>query len=243
MTDARINELLALCERASKGPWTDASGKGSAVVRSEAEGCAIYINVRSVEVPEAVARWQADAAFIAASRTALPEALEEIRRLSKILVEITLAAVDQVGGAPAVADARDAEIGRLRELAHRIERHSNAYMELDDVLSAQLEAAAKGVTCIDCDRPRQFNDGFPCEKCRGRGFVLDDPDTGAEVYCECDDGIHQRRTNAAKDCGLSVQGEDHDEYGRPLWSREGYPACELDKHYRWCLSHGKGGAP
>lgn len=46
------------------GPWRAANGKGSAAVKGP--DCAIYVNVRTVETPECVARWQADAVRIVA---------------------------------------------------------------------------------------------------------------------------------------------------------------------------------
>lgn len=59
-----LDELERLEAAATKGPWRDTSGKGSGVVSSA--DCAVYLNVRTCELDDTVARWQADAAFIAA---------------------------------------------------------------------------------------------------------------------------------------------------------------------------------
>lgn len=55
--------------------WRAANGKGAASVKTS--DCAIYINVRTVETPDCVKRWQADAIAIAAAPT-------DIRRLIAI---------------------------------------------------------------------------------------------------------------------------------------------------------------
>lgn len=44
------------------GPWRAANGKGVASVKGPE--CAIYLNVRTVEVDDCVQRWQADARVI-----------------------------------------------------------------------------------------------------------------------------------------------------------------------------------
>jgi hypothetical protein len=71
----------ALCDRATPGPWKAANGKGAASVTSNEARCAIYINVRTCEVDECVARWQADARFIAAARTLVPELIHRVEKL------------------------------------------------------------------------------------------------------------------------------------------------------------------
>lgn len=66
MTPERIEELRSLCNAATPGPWVQ---QGSNVIAPETgEDVAYYCAMR-------------DAEFIAAARTALPEALAEIERL------------------------------------------------------------------------------------------------------------------------------------------------------------------
>lgn len=136
MTDARINELLALSERTSVGgeqvdAWCEMASSddpmaGELVVYGMSEGVLALADEYTV---------------LLATKAGLAEALEEIRRLSKILVEITLAAVDQVGGAPAVADARDAEIKRLRGLLAKIYDENDLGVETCEQVIAALEGA------------------------------------------------------------------------------------------------------
>lgn len=85
MTPARLAELRRLCEAATSGPWKANCGTGAASVSSKAAGCAVYINVRTVEIDDTVKRWQADATFIATARTAVVEPLDEVERLNKEL--------------------------------------------------------------------------------------------------------------------------------------------------------------
>lgn len=135
MTDARINELLALSERTSVGgeqvdAWCEMASSDdpewTLVVYGMSEGVLALADEYTV---------------LLATKAGLAEALEEIRRLSKILVEITLAAVDQVGGAPAVADARDAEIKRLRGLLAKIYDENDLGVETCEQVIAALEGA------------------------------------------------------------------------------------------------------
>jgi hypothetical protein len=54
-------------------PWRAVVGKGYASVKGP--DCAIYINLRTVETDDCVARWQADARLIAAA----PDLLDALR--------------------------------------------------------------------------------------------------------------------------------------------------------------------
>lgn len=92
MTNEEIARLRALCEKATPGPWKqswmwvdkhsmpmcveqdDGSGDGPAVCR----------------VDEYDERGPADAEFIAAARTALPAALDEIERMRGVLERISV---------------------------------------------------------------------------------------------------------------------------------------------------------
>lgn len=80
MTPDRIAELRALCDAATKGPWRHSSeGAGWAVLGPEWEHL-VQLGELDTDLDLAV--------FIAAARTALPEALDEIERLRKSLMVI-----------------------------------------------------------------------------------------------------------------------------------------------------------
>lgn len=85
MTKLDLPAIRAVCDGATPGPWETGNGRGSAVVRSVPEKCAIFINVRTVEVEDCVARWQRDAEFIALARTALPAACDELEEARRII--------------------------------------------------------------------------------------------------------------------------------------------------------------
>ena len=89
MTDERINELRALCDAASPGPWRayscDDLPRSACAIRSaefdaqrDGDGDVVRDTNRD-ECHHMMTR--ADAELIAAARTALPEALDEIERL------------------------------------------------------------------------------------------------------------------------------------------------------------------
>jgi hypothetical protein len=81
MTPARIAELRALCEAATAGPWR-VSMTGYSVKSNDDDAPTIAIpHGVSVLTSKQIDRWLANAEFIAAARTALPDALDEIERL------------------------------------------------------------------------------------------------------------------------------------------------------------------
>jgi len=82
LTDARLAELEALCKAATPGPWFPwESPKSCQLVntglRGEPSICMCYDHTKNDEYDAAP-----NADFIAAARTALPEALAEVRRLA-----------------------------------------------------------------------------------------------------------------------------------------------------------------
>jgi hypothetical protein len=91
VTEERIKKLRALAEAATRGPWHMRSGEDVAyvdVIPGEAGICELPFYAIEEERGEA----EADARFIAAARTALPEALDEIEKLRGLLEE-TVASV------------------------------------------------------------------------------------------------------------------------------------------------------
>lgn len=73
----------------TQGEWHVANGKGSASVA--ADDCAIYVNVRTVEIDETVERWQADARAIVHAVNhfgALCAEVERLRRLAHDTINV-----------------------------------------------------------------------------------------------------------------------------------------------------------
>ena len=88
MNQARIDELRALCKDATSGPWhydgmhneIKTQDYHSVVNETFGRNCP---GDNELEVDEFGHCYFADFAFIAAARSALPEALDEIERLQK----------------------------------------------------------------------------------------------------------------------------------------------------------------
>lgn len=99
MTPDRIKELRKLCSEATLGPWVCRDGVVFGDVPINGAVCAML-----QEREEANSVELADAAFISAARTALPEALKEIERLREYLL----------GRETVLARKQTAEIERLR---------------------------------------------------------------------------------------------------------------------------------
>jgi hypothetical protein len=127
---ALVAAALADEERMTPGPWSDANGKGSAVVRSNHPDydCAIYINVRNGEVDECVEcveRWQGDAFAIASMRN---------RNL-------------------AMATQLKAAIGEVESAHRELERWRHGVtIEGDYVCPAELELTNRAPTTADIQR-------------------------------------------------------------------------------------------
>ena len=89
MNEERLAELEALCEAATPGPWerVDVHGVPLGIGTEQQPGgkSRVYrmiVNVlRKGDKDRDLPRLRGDANFIATARTALPEALAEIRRL------------------------------------------------------------------------------------------------------------------------------------------------------------------
>jgi hypothetical protein len=72
MTSLTTRARAALEGITGDGDWQATGGRGSASVRSPSERCSTYLNVRTVEVDDCVARWQRDARTrLAAIRAAI----------------------------------------------------------------------------------------------------------------------------------------------------------------------------
>jgi carbamoylphosphate synthase large subunit len=94
MTPKRIKELRRLCNEATPGPWRACQLIGFGAMRfvvTDAEKAQWYQVVAILQNPGSFAGDE----FIAASRTAMPEALDEIERL-----RAELEAYKQTGRAP-----------------------------------------------------------------------------------------------------------------------------------------------
>jgi hypothetical protein len=84
MTKAEIQRLRKLCHAATCGPW-DRASRGPINLIVDPDGLVVIGTVATIadctESPDA--HREANVAFIAAARTALPVALDEIERLKK----------------------------------------------------------------------------------------------------------------------------------------------------------------
>jgi len=68
VTNEKLAELKALCEKATSGPWTISEVQGN--------------SMNEFQVDQAIDdHWEKNAAFIAAARTAMPELIVEVERL------------------------------------------------------------------------------------------------------------------------------------------------------------------
>lgn len=83
MTDAEIEEGLRICEAATPGPWTVVEPEIGVYYLRGDHGMVFKILASSVQ------RSPDDIALIAYARTALPEALKEIKRLREALAPFT----------------------------------------------------------------------------------------------------------------------------------------------------------
>ncbi len=81
MTEARLKELEAICESATPGPWRVALRSSDQRVDSQDKEGVWW---RLVELTS-FERNDGDISFIAASRTAIPEPVVEIRRLKHVI--------------------------------------------------------------------------------------------------------------------------------------------------------------
>ena len=99
MTPDRIKELRALCDAATPGPWMKERPNGV----GSADDMICFIDISSFNRDQ-------DAAFIAAARPALPEALAEIEKLRLDLTD----AVAEIGRQGRELGKIQAENDRLR---------------------------------------------------------------------------------------------------------------------------------
>ena len=81
MTPEKIAELTALCEKAAPGPWRVGPVDDTRV--EDAAGNEVAQIDGDYNQPDTWPQMEANAAFIAVSRTALPEILAELTRLTR----------------------------------------------------------------------------------------------------------------------------------------------------------------
>jgi hypothetical protein len=173
----------ALLKAATPGPWSNSSGKGTGAVSSRAAGCAIYQNIRTVEIPETVARWQADAALIAAAPTLLAEALRE----------------------------RDDLLDLLSTSERNNTKRGDAYQEqLDAALARATAAEARYVELADALGYVNRADGRSGHEVADHATLLEAARTGAQAAIDVDD--FNDRTEAAEARVADLQIEFNDRY-------------------------------
>ena len=83
LTPARRAELVRLCEAATPGPWQTEERHTRNVYSDDATGSMVAA-CKCDYTSRPVVEEEAHAAFIAAARTALPEALAEVDRLTAL---------------------------------------------------------------------------------------------------------------------------------------------------------------
>jgi hypothetical protein len=127
MTPERIAELKRLCDAATEGPWM-VSGQVGKIEGHRTHSIIHYIEDKKADETIAVVWYDknthlgfTDAAFIAAAREALPEAIAEVERLTverdaamMALDEIAKVAHDNSTG-PAIPDI----LWSIRDMAYR----------------------------------------------------------------------------------------------------------------------------
>lgn len=114
MTPERIKELRTICDAATPGPWSVSFGEdeiGSMVYGLEE--VEEFTSRDSLDFQQVNADWS----FIAASRTALPEALDEIERLQARVEELDalLRTGDEIHAAQ--CEEMNSSIDRLKLIA------------------------------------------------------------------------------------------------------------------------------
>ena len=130
MTDDEIKQARALCEAATLGPWSETESGNT--IDEDRFSYVMDANGMSVSRMAWHGQGKRNAAFIAAARTLLPKALDEIERLkaySKMLADDRLRACDVAEDAGRKAGMRAAaEI--CREYALALEKNGEQLTKL-----------------------------------------------------------------------------------------------------------------
>ena len=113
-----VAEAFADDAAMTPGEWRTANGRGSASVTCD--DCAIYINVRTVEIDDTVKRWHADAAGIARTRNNLKTMASQLQAAGEFI---------------------DGCIQSDRELATLLQEQSHANLKTNLDLARQVNEA------------------------------------------------------------------------------------------------------
>ena len=137
------------CERAAPKPW--------AMGERDRDGTEILTKGVNQGYPDDVGTvaevmWGADAEFIAAARTDLPRALDEIERLrderDDILIREFESADEQAAQRAALVKERDTLRARVGELEERVHKADGMANEVN-ILTREVRAAAYALTAAD----------------------------------------------------------------------------------------------
>lgn len=115
-----LAEVLDVADREmTPGEWRAANGKGSACVRADDPevACAIYLNVRTVEVDECVERWQRDARSIASLRNHARQVSEQLRAAVEEVERLKADFDREEKWCDDVLEERDARVEQINRIA------------------------------------------------------------------------------------------------------------------------------
>lgn len=154
MTEERLSELEALADAATKGPWEvkhedygdewwfGGSGCGQVIIEGDPDS---YPGIPGLQAVYG-GHDTADAAFIAAARTAVPELISEVRGLRA-----------ERDAAIARAEKAEAEVARLRGEIQREHKTTMREWDGEEVESREVDGLAMIAPC-ECYVPRQTLD-------------------------------------------------------------------------------------
>lgn len=191
-----LEELEELERKATKGPWHDASGKGSAVVSAPGENCAVYLNVRTVELDETVARWQADAALIVALRNEAVPMIQELRELRGENAR-AIAWLDRMSWANATIDTKTTSKGPLEiQLADALAERDALRAEVeglkeklkDDQERVDAVVYYRNLAIVLGAKPNQMRGESDSKLCE---MGIDPDDDGGGYSVSMNDVIHE----------------------------------------------------
>ena len=139
MTPEKIAELTALCEKAAPGPWRVGPVDDTRV--EDAAGNEVAQIDGDYNQPDTWPQMEANAAFIAAARTALPELLAEVTRITREQQE-ERADWYRFGTFMSQFDLGDKDGGTDAVVDSWIERITRLTRERDEAFNAGIDAAA-----------------------------------------------------------------------------------------------------
>lgn len=155
MTTQELDALEALCDGAAPGPWTVDNASG---------------NIKAHNATVAYDTWaEREGAFIAASRTAMPQLIADVRRLTGENASM----MDNYNDLSRDYRNRIAEHNTLRDRFNVIENDLiNASMNLE-IMTERYESAERDLRkdCTTCEHKGRSGLSEPCLNCQGCGYA------------------------------------------------------------------------